>query len=77
MDDAEHTLFVCARWGVAREAAGRVMGAQLTPDTMIPLMLQSEDIWMHIKSFVNSVMRTKDFDGRSERSNGDGKYEGQ
>ena len=39
VDDAERTLFVCTRWGVAREAAGRVMVAQLTPDTMIPFML--------------------------------------
>ena len=27
MDNAEHTLFVCARWGVSREAVGRAMNA--------------------------------------------------
>ena len=42
--NAERTLFVCSRWGAEREAVGRTVGAQLTPDTMVPLMLQSEQI---------------------------------
>ena len=42
VDNSEHTLFVCARWGVAREAVGQAVSAQLTPDTMVSLMLQSE-----------------------------------
>ena len=56
MDNAEHTLFVCARWGVAREAVGRAVSAQLTFDTMVSLMLQSEQKWMLIESFVTLVM---------------------
>ena len=42
--NVEHTLFVCARWGAEREVDGRVVGAQLTPGTMVSLMLQSEQI---------------------------------
>ena len=42
LDNAEHALFVCAKWGVAREALRQVIGAALTPDMMITLMLQSE-----------------------------------
>ena len=38
--NGEHTLFVCARWGAEREA----VDAHLTPDTMVSLMLQSEQI---------------------------------
>ena len=50
VDDAEHTLFACASWSAARKAAGgQVVGARLTPDTMIPLILQSKDIWIHIE----------------------------
>ena len=45
LDDAEHTLFVCARRGVAREVVGRKVGAELSPDTMVPLMLQSKVLW--------------------------------
>ena len=35
MENSEHTVFVGARWGVEREAVGRAVGAQLTPDTMV------------------------------------------
>ena len=55
VENAEHTLFVCARWGAKRKTVGRVVGAQLIPDTMISLMLQSEQIWMLIESFVTLV----------------------
>ena len=50
MDNAEHTLFFCARWGVAREAVGREVGAQLIPETMVSLILQSEQKWILIES---------------------------
>ena len=69
MENAEHTLFVCARWGEKREAVGRAVGAQLTPDTMVSLRLQSEQIWMFIESFVTPVMKTRETDGRAERGN--------
>ena len=52
MDNAEHTLFFCARWGVAREAVGREVGAQLTPETMDSLILQSERKWILIESSI-------------------------
>ena len=61
VENAEHTLFVCPRWGARREAVGRAVGAQLTPDTMVSLMLQSEQIWMLIESFVTLVMKTREF----------------
>ena len=73
MDNAEHTLFVCARWGAEREAVGRAVGAQLTPDTMISLMLQSEQmIWMLIELFVAMVMKTRKLGGRAEHGNNGG-----
>ena len=43
-------------------AVGRAVGAQLTPDTMVSLMLQSEQIWM----------KTRELDGRAERGNNGG-----
>ena len=57
---------------MSTEAVGRVMGAELTPETMVPLMLQSEAVWKYIESFNTLVMRTKDLDRRRERSNGEG-----
>ena len=72
VDNAEYTLFFCARWGVAREAVGREVGAQLTPDTMVSLMLQSERKWMLIESFVTLVIKMRELDGRVERGNNEG-----
>ena len=66
MDNAEHTLFACARWGVTREAVGWEVNAQLTPDTMVSLMLQSEQKWMLMESFVTLVMKTRELYGRAE-----------
>ena len=39
VENAEHTHFVFARWGAEREAVGRAVGAQLSPDTIVSLML--------------------------------------
>ena len=69
VENAEHTLFVCLKWGAKRKAVGRAVGAQLTPDTMVSLVLQSEQIWMLIESFVTLVMETRELDGRAERGN--------
>ena len=65
MENAEHTLFVCARWGAEREAVGQSVGAQLPPDTMVSLILQSDHIWMLIESFVTLVMKKRELDGRA------------
>ena len=70
--NAENALFVCAEWGAAREALGQAMGADLTPDTMVPVILQSERFWTLIESFVTLVMRTRELDGRRERNNREG-----
>ena len=67
MYNAEHALFVCVKWGVAWEALG-----QLTPDTTVSPMLQSERFWTLMESFVTLVMRTRELDGRRERNDGKG-----
>ena len=41
VENAEHTLFVCFRWGAESEVIGRAVGAQLTLNTMVTLLLQS------------------------------------
>ena len=65
VDNAEHTLFVRARWGVAREDVGRAVGAQLIPDMIVSPMLQSEQKWMLVGSFVTLVTKTRKLDGRA------------
>ena len=72
VETAEHALFICAKWVVAREALGQTVGAELTPDTMVPLMLQSERFLTLIESFVTLVMKTRELDGRQEQGSGEG-----
>ena len=72
VDTAEHALFVCAKWGMAREALGQAVGAELTPGTMVPLMLQSERFSTLIESFIKLLMKTRELNGRRERINGEG-----
>ena len=72
VDNAEHALFLCAKWGAAKEALSQAVDAELTPDTMVSLMLQSERFWTLIESFVTLVMRTRELDGRRERNNEEG-----
>ena len=72
VDNVEHALFVYARWGVEREAVGRAVGGQLTPDTMVSLMLQYEQMWMLIESFVTLLMKTRELDGRVKRGGNGG-----
>ena len=57
---------------MAWEAVGRAVRPQLTPDTMVSLMLQFEQIWMLIESFVTLAMKTRDPDGRAERGDNEG-----
>ena len=35
VNDFEYTLFICARWGVARVTVRRIVGTELTPDTTV------------------------------------------
>ena len=51
---------------------GDVLAFRKELDTMVPLMLQSERFWTLIESFVTLVIKTRELDGRRERSNGEG-----
>ena len=72
VNNAKNALFVCAKWGMARETHSQEVGADLTTDTMVPLMLQSERFWTLIESFVTLVMKTRELDGHRNRNNGEG-----
>ena len=52
---------------MAREAVGQAVGAQLTPEIMVSVVLQSKQTWMLSESFVTLVMKTRELDGLVER----------
>ena len=58
-DDAEHSIYDCEAHADERVALTQEMGAQLSPDTMISLMLQSQSAWDLIASYLRLVIRKK------------------
>ena len=60
------------KMGCGKGGPCQAVGAEVTPDTMVPLMLQSERFWTLIESFVTLVMNTRELDGRRERNKGEG-----
>ena len=72
VNNEDHALLVFAKWVVTREAFGQAVAAELTPDKMVFLMLQSEWNWILIQSFVALVMTMRELDGRRERNKGEG-----
>ena len=70
VDNAELTPFVCIKCDMARETAGQAVGTELTPETVVSLMLWSEQIWTLIELFLTLVMKTRELDGRRERNSG-------
>ncbi|XP_051165757.1 uncharacterized protein LOC127284398 [Leptopilina boulardi] len=63
-DDAEHTLFFCGHWRELRQAKFSAVGTEVTSENMVSIMLQSADSWRSVKSFITTVMRTKEDDRR-------------
>ena len=58
VDGVAHTL--CLRQvRRRRETVDRAVSNELTFDTQIPLLLQSEDFWKHIESFFTIMIRRK------------------
>lgn len=58
LDDVEHTVFHCPRWGLLRYRVEAVVGV-ITPDSLVPTMLRSRAQWASVTDFLREVMRTK------------------
>jgi len=59
-DSANHTIFACARWEEARRTTEQSVGAQLTPENIVAVMLQSTNAWNVIAAFITKVMMDKE-----------------
>ncbi|BES90458.1 Reverse transcriptase (RNA-dependent DNA polymerase) [Nesidiocoris tenuis] len=66
-EDAEHTFFVCERWGRKREALEIVVGP-IDPDNIVHKMLEKQEWWEACASFYGEVLRAKKVEeGEMER----------
>ena len=59
LDDAQHTFFHCRKWSIEREALESELGAIITPDTIVELMLRDSKCWARVAVFVETVLRSK------------------
>ena len=62
-DDAEHTIFVCPRWTVDRTRTELTIDSNITPDNIVGLMLQDNEKWTQVATYVETVLRGKKNDG--------------
>lgn len=61
-DTAEHTFFECLRWTDLREQTEMTTGT-LTPENVVPKMLQNGAGWGAVATFVERVLRLKREEG--------------
>ena len=61
-DTAEHTIFECARWNKIRGTICTRLGTSVTPDTIVPLMIQNANNWENIHGMIRAIMQEKESD---------------
>ena len=65
-DDAEHTFFNCTRWDEIRQRLNKDIRHVITPDNLIEIMLKASEHWDKVAVFVETVLRTKKCEERTE-----------
>lgn len=68
VDNAEHTLFLCSRWGTQRAEMEAQIGADLNVDNLVYHMLRSKGSWDIIARCMNTVMKAKEDEERRRKS---------
>ncbi|KAG8332657.1 hypothetical protein J6590_017881 [Homalodisca vitripennis] len=56
-DATLHTVFVCPRWEYQRKGVEENLGRALTVESIVALMVESEDNWCTIADCLGEVMR--------------------
>jgi hypothetical protein len=59
-DDAEHTFFRCGRWANKCRVLEATVGEDVTPETIIPIMLTSREKWAVVERYVKEILTTKE-----------------
>ena len=55
-DDAKYTFFECERWAEQKMRLETEVGC-ITPDNVVEIMLNSEDQWERIASYLEKILR--------------------
>ena len=65
-DDAEHTFFNCTKWDEIRQRFNMDKRYVITPDNIVEIMLKTSEHWEEVAVFVETVLRTKKCEERTE-----------
>ncbi|KAG8282177.1 hypothetical protein J6590_042632 [Homalodisca vitripennis] len=63
-DTTLHTVFACPRCTYQRKGVEENLGRVLTVESMVALMVESEDNWRTVADYLGLVMRRKEEDER-------------
>ncbi|XP_060517134.1 uncharacterized protein LOC132696366 [Cylas formicarius] len=59
IDDAEHTFFECARWKDYRSSTEEIIGARLSPSSLVTSMIEQEGNWSAIATYAQRLLKDK------------------
>lgn len=59
VDNAEHTFFACSRWSAERQLLEVQTGSAWRPESVVLVLLSSEQNWTLVAKHVERVLRTK------------------
>jgi hypothetical protein len=64
-DDARHVLLECPRWEADRALLGEALGEVPTAESLVALMMESDEKWRAAERFAREVLTAKDGDDRA------------
>ncbi|KAF0770909.1 Retrovirus-related Pol polyprotein from type-1 retrotransposable element R1, partial [Aphis craccivora] len=67
-DDAHHTLFVCDAWQSRRSRLVLILGHDITPQSLVHMMLQSRENWSSVSHYVVEVIKAKEAEERRRQA---------
>lgn len=59
-DDVEHTFFRCGRWARSHSELEAIVGEDVTPESIIPIMLTSRERWKAVDQYIHKILCTKE-----------------
>ena len=67
VDTPEHVVFRCERHEVERGRMMRALGREVTPDTLVPAMLEAPEKWDAVAAFAEAAMASKEDEERRQQ----------
>lgn len=67
-DSVEHTLAVCGAWSTERDRLREAIGSELTMKAIVAAMSSTEEAWIAVETFAESVLTAKEMAERERQA---------